>query len=300
VLLVGFVVYLSAHTLITEKIEIETYLDESVQGLSVGSSVYQRGVQVGTVKRIMFVPEEYSEELDQDTCLRYGKYVMVVIDWHSKHFQGFTQKQQSIGETIEQWVVQGLRLKLVSQGITGMYYLEADYVDPLRYPPMDPEWTPHRYYIPSAPSLLSSFTSSADTLLQSLQKIDYERAVTSFQVAMQTITQGITDARIAQNQKELYDLIHELRESNRQFQLILGNPSTQQDLKSISILLAQISRTIERLDNLVIGQQSDIDQIISNLRQSADNIRELTEAAKQYPSMILFGQPPNEPEVYEK
>ena len=48
-------IVLSSGFLTRETLLFETYIDESVQGLSVGSSVLHRGVQIGTVKQITFL-----------------------------------------------------------------------------------------------------------------------------------------------------------------------------------------------------------------------------------------------------
>ena len=40
------------------------------------------------------------------------------------------------------------------------------------------------------------------------------------------------------------------------------------------------------------GGEQDLASTIANLRQITDNLRDLTEDAKRYPSNLLFGEPP--------
>jgi ABC-type transporter Mla subunit MlaD len=56
--------------------------------------------------------------------------------------------------------------------------------------------------------------------------------------------------------------------------------------------LARIRRILQRLDNLISGQQQDIQVTIENMRLVSENLRELTDNARRYPSQILFGEPP--------
>ena len=45
-------------------------------------------------------------------------------------------------------ITKGLRVRLASQGITGAAFLEADYIDPEKFPPMEIIWEPKTYYVP--------------------------------------------------------------------------------------------------------------------------------------------------------
>jgi ABC-type transporter Mla subunit MlaD len=38
---------------------VETYIDESVQGLGVGTALLHRGVAIGRIEKVTFVPQEY-------------------------------------------------------------------------------------------------------------------------------------------------------------------------------------------------------------------------------------------------
>src|SRR3990167_115369 len=59
VLLVGLVVFFNTASMFKKQVLIETYFNESVQGLSIGSPVKYRGITVGHVKKISFVSHIY-------------------------------------------------------------------------------------------------------------------------------------------------------------------------------------------------------------------------------------------------
>ncbi|MCE9598526.1 MAG: MlaD family protein [Spirochaetia bacterium] len=77
-LLIGGMLILGAGSFFRPTIHMETYFDESVQGLDIGSAVKHRGVQIGTVESIGFVRNEY-KDLSEEDYYRYGKYVLVQI-----------------------------------------------------------------------------------------------------------------------------------------------------------------------------------------------------------------------------
>jgi ABC-type transporter Mla subunit MlaD len=73
------VIILGTGALFKKKVMMETYFDESVQGLSVGAPLKYRGVTIGSVEHIGFVRNDYKTELSDDDRYRYGHYVVVRV-----------------------------------------------------------------------------------------------------------------------------------------------------------------------------------------------------------------------------
>ena len=87
-------------------------------------------------------------------------------------------------------VEKGLRLRLAPQGITGVSYLEMDYVDPP--PPVLPiSWTPINVYIPSAPSTVTAFVNAAQEILNRLQSLDVDGTVANLNRLLTTANDRI-------------------------------------------------------------------------------------------------------------
>ncbi|MCI0481858.1 MAG: MlaD family protein, partial [Candidatus Dadabacteria bacterium] len=59
VILAGAIIFFGGGKFFEEKVTVETYFDQSVQGLSVGSSLEFQGVQIGNVSYIGFAFNEY-------------------------------------------------------------------------------------------------------------------------------------------------------------------------------------------------------------------------------------------------
>ncbi len=58
-ILAGAIIFFGGGKFFEQKVTVETYFDQSVQGLSVGSSLEFQGVQIGNVSSIGFVFNEY-------------------------------------------------------------------------------------------------------------------------------------------------------------------------------------------------------------------------------------------------
>jgi hypothetical protein len=73
--IVAAIITLGGRGLFQDPLMFETYFEESVQGLEVGSAVMFRGVPLGTVSGIGLVSEYY--ELGDEERLKYGNLVRV-------------------------------------------------------------------------------------------------------------------------------------------------------------------------------------------------------------------------------
>ncbi|HEV8500376.1 MAG TPA: MlaD family protein [Casimicrobiaceae bacterium] len=310
------------------KITVETYFNESVQGLDVGSKMKYRGVVIGEVTAIGFTYNIYQQDLPMT---KRARYVMVEAQLEPRLVGGRAAAgdlTSSANAALE--VERGLRVRLAPQGITGTNYLEVDYVDPP--PPVLPiEWTPLNIYIPSAPSTVTAFVNAAQEIIERLHKLDIEGTLANLNRLMVTAndrlaaidtgelskranaTLGRLDSTLEGLQtKKLSDeaqaLMAELRESNAELKKTLANPALQKlpndadaALVSVKALvgdpklassIAHLDRTLSRLDRITGGGETDLATTIDNLRRITDNLRDLTEDAKRYPSNLLFGQPP--------
>ena len=156
------------------KITIETYFNESVQGLDIGSKMKYRGVVIGEVTAIGFTYNVYQQQLPMT---QRARLVMVEAQFNPRLVGG----RAGAGDLTDPAnakleVDRGLRVRLAPQGITGTNYLEVDYVDPPP-PVLSIEWTPTYIYIPSAPSTVTAFVNAASEIIDRLHNLDVEGTV---------------------------------------------------------------------------------------------------------------------------
>ncbi|GJQ60776.1 MAG: MCE family protein [Candidatus Scalindua sp. AMX11] len=301
------IVVLGVGTLFKKKIFFETYIEGSVQGLDVGSPVKMRGVPMGNVEEIAFVKEKYKFDLSSKEDLSYGQYVFIKISIEPK-MEATEQEQRTF---LVNSIAKGLRIRLASQGITGAAYLEADFLDPEKYPPMKIEWEPRSYYIPSAPSMITQFTDSLEEILGKFEVINVKGIAEGLEQALGSVKKVFEDNQVAKITEEVAHLLVELRETNKRLGPLLSDASTTmatvqrittetekpltQSLKSLKELpeiFAQLKLTTLRFSNLLANEEQSIGVSAENVRLITENLRELTENARNYPAQVLFGGPP--------
>ena len=293
ILAVGIII-LSAGALTKDMLLLETYIDESVQGLSVGSSVYHRGVWIGTVKQITFLPMGYPDDLkygseDYET---YSRYVLVIMAVDRSKFPRDANDKVTM-RIIDNWVTKGLRLKISYQGITGISYIEADYIDLDGSPEkkLKLAWEPRNIYIPATPSLYKNLTDSIGSILGTLNAIDFEGIEALLKTTLNTLDKAITDAEIPKVRADLVGLVKDLRATN-QFIMGMLDKSKSPDGVNIPETIAQLDMTLRRLDKFAVAQKSEMGGITSNIRQITANLRDFTEKLKRYPGLVVGGPPP--------
>jgi ABC-type transporter Mla subunit MlaD len=312
------------------RITFETYFDESVQGLDIGSKVKYRGVVIGEVTKIGFTHVVYPSQSDRPLSER-KRYVMVEAKLQPKLLGGRAASEITSPENAKLEVERGLRARLAPQGITGTNYLELDYVDPQKNPVLPIDWEPENFYIPSSRSTVLQFVNAASDLITRLHDLDVEGIVgnlnrllvlTNERVGaidtkvlaqradrvlgkMETALDG---AKLGKVSDEAVALLAELRESNAELRKTLGNPALQKLPEDAGATMARLrtltedpalpktlqsmSRTLGRIDRILGGGEADLAATVENLRQITDNLRDLTEDTKRYPANVIFGGPP--------
>jgi paraquat-inducible protein B len=285
------------------KIVMETYLDESVQGLDLGAKVKFRGVSIGNVSHIGFTSLTYDQLLPPE---QQHHYVLVEMKIDRDLFR--RDPSLSLNIFLKEQVARGLRVRLSSQGITGLSYVEIDYVEPWKYGVLPVEWKPRNYYIPSAPSTITRFIQAAENVFDKLDRIDIEALITNLHQTVVAARGKIQDVDAAGLSRDAREFLVEVKQTAQKLQeemasLRLDEISTNLvgvlsgtrrlvDSGRIDAAVAQLESTLRRVDRLVAGAEVSFVQSIENVRALTDSLRELAESTRRYPAQLLLGEPP--------
>ena len=290
--LIAGVLFISADTLWNDTILVETYIKESVQGLSVGSDVLYLGVDIGQVKEIAIVPAKYPMEIDSPEFAKFSQYVVVVMAIDPEKFFGVDRDPTIIKSIIRNQIKEGLRFRLSYQGITGIAFIEADYIDE---EPMSVPWIPKNTYVPSAPSLITSFTQALEDIFHRLENIKIEDTLAKMETTLTTMDQAIKDAKIGEVREAFVSLTDEVRDSNQQLGALLKNAETIPEDFNAAVM--QLNETLRQVEVLLGRHEPDIDVVLADLKTLLQNLRNLSERLKQDPAQLFLSSPPKHSEV---
>ncbi len=324
VVFVAIVLALSAGQLFKRTVTMETYFNESVQGLDVGSAVKFRGVQIGRVTGIRFTSTAYQQDRPPG---ERKQYVLVEAEVQPELVGGVGAREM---ERLQEMIVRGLRARLAPVGITGTAYLEIDYVDPKTNPLLEISWTPEHFYVPSTTSTYNAIVSGAQNFLAKLADTDIEGVMASIQVMLRTVNDKLGELPVGALAHEASETLKETRRLAAQVGKVVSSPEVAQGLtdlaaagarlrevlanpawntaptaafdafasvravaenKSLLESLERLDRILVRLDTLTAGSDADIASALYNLRRITENLRDLTETTKRYPGSV-FSEPP--------
>src|SRR5215510_10977872 len=114
VCLVLLIIIVGSGRAFQQKITIETYFNESVQGLDIGSKVKYRGVVIGEVTKISFSYVKYQQDKPMSERLRY---VLVEAQLQPKLLGGRAASTDLTDANMQAEVDKGLRVRSAAQGI---------------------------------------------------------------------------------------------------------------------------------------------------------------------------------------
>lgn len=305
---------------------LETYFNESVQGLEIGSPVKYRGVVVGRVTSIGFTQAAYEKE---KPLPQRRRYVMVLADIGATLVGSTVTLRQAGDEFFKPLINDGLRVRMANQGLTGTSYLEIDYVDPKANPSLDIDWQPEHFYIPSARSTQTQILSAAGDTLTRLRALDFESTLantnrvlavlaekldkldtqdlsTRSSRVLDKLEKKIDEAPVGKLATQLSGLVGELRESNKALQKVLSDPALATAPKDLGVAsaklrqiaesetlertLAKLEKTMTRLEKVTGASEGDIEETFANLRATTGNLKELTAEIRRRPTLLLWGR----------
>jgi paraquat-inducible protein B len=311
----GFVLFFTAGNLGSSARTYETYVQESVQGLEVGAAVRFRGVQLGRVTDINLVATAYPPppgrlpEAYRRVLVRFALDLSRLRDTPNN----------------DRAVQAGLRARLSTTGITGVGYVELDFVDGQRFPVEEVPWTPDYPVIPSIPSTVAQVTNVAEMLLQRINNLPIEEILRDISGLLTDLRTQVNDGDLARTSREAADTLAsvrgqieglnlaeigaELRGTITEARALIGSPDVRNAMRNANAALdqariglqrlpaavAQVESAARAVGNTVRDVNGDLTPALRDLRAASGNLRDTTERLRRAPGAALLGSPPPAP-----
>jgi paraquat-inducible protein B len=305
VLALGLLLFFSSTTLFSHTQRYILYFEDSVKGLSVGSSVKLKGVPIGQVKKI------YISHNQSPLSAR----IPVLIEVEADQLRQLADLQAvPVSRVIEKEIERGLRGQLELESfITGILFIELNYF-PSAGEPVYIQQSPIYREIPTVRGAFSDLGNSANDLMARLASIDYESLT-------QEITQLAATVNHSLSQVAFDKLSEAVTGSLTSLQGILSQAEGQKLGESLSTLTRNLSRAtaddgeltlmLKNLNasaanfnalsgELAAAAQGDnalgvkIHRLVNNLAEASDSLSRLADYLERNPNALLTGKKSNE------
>ena len=241
---------LGGRSLFQPTLTVETYFNESVSGLDIGSPVKYRGIPLGSVSQISSSSTLYEREVPVG---QRKAYIVVRMKVATSQVE-----LEQLKKEIPEYVERGLRAQTQIAGVTGQLYVSLDDVGPSIPPELPFDWTPEYSYIPSAPSLTSEIVGNAQKFLASLNAANVDAIAKNLNALVETLNRKVDEVPIKELSKDAVGLLTDARATvNRVDRIIAEAPLAE--------ALDRLDTASKRLDDLLAdpGLKETVDKLAS-------------------------------------
>lgn len=276
---------------------IESYFDESVSGVDIGTPVRFRGVDIGNVTKIELTGQAYKT---------HKMYVLVRSALGPEIMRSRPDIIKSIRKSVKE---EGLRVKLVSQGITGLYFLEMDYDPSVPADRLSIDWKPKYCVVPSAPSTTAKLRETVDRLTTQIDQIDIaaigehtENITANLEKTSSDLTTFISHLN-AIDIKGIAGEIHRtsanLEASSADIRRITKAASgemladARETFDKLPTISSNLVESTTRVNEILDSSGEKVDIFLINLNNTLEDLNDLIRLVKRYPG-VLLREPPEE------
>lgn len=307
--LIGTMFFLGLADEFAERVYLVTTFNESVQGLSKGSAVKYKGVPIGQVEKIRIMTAERIIRVDMSIDpAAFGSFAGNSGKTPIEKLQDFCREAQKNGL--------GCRLDLA--GITGMRYIEMDYIPPEKRRKIAlPEIKePGVFYFASAPGTFNNIIDSVAVSLNKIANVNINGIATELSDNLKALNEILTNPAIRKSLDRLEQITGNVETLSNNFAEHLTGEDLKNlidgvnnNLKNISVLSAQLNEKLSAVNTrelnrqivdvmtaarmLIDELQNDSDDavaIIRKLNTVLGNLNEFIDGLKDDPSSLVRGR----------
>lgn len=292
------IVFFGGRSMRKNTLSFDTYFNESVQGLEVGSPVKYRGVTIGTVAASDIAPDLRHVKVSMDL------YLDDVARLHLTEGAPTPKSKTKIPPD--------LRTQLVSQGITGVKFVQMDFFDVKANPV---EHLPFPVGEATIPSAVSTLKSLEDSIVGAVNRIpDLVEGVMAIMLRVNRILEDFDQKKVPDAAKLALQHVDEV---------LLNIDGTLKDLKTSGVIgksaatVQNVDRAVTKMNTLLdkldgekglfasaqkttdafgdlgrnaTGTTRELEATLREVREAAEAIRTLADELEKDPDMLLKGK----------
>ena len=319
-LLLGGILLFGGGKFFRTKVSYVVYFDSSLNGLMIGAPVSIQGVQVGSVKDIDIMFDRDHNAVLKPVVLELD--LETLRDEQGREFRpAFTLQKRK--ENLQKLIDAGLRARLEPQSfLTGRLYVELSF-----YPGEPLHLVGHDYQgyleIPSVPARGDELRNTLDEVMRQFRRIPFDKILGDVTVTLERIRVFVSSDDLEAARKdlalalrdahallanlnhqvgplasdarrtstEMRGLVQDLREELKPLvkRTDAALVASQHTLETATATMKKLQGTLHAAEDFT-APDSNLDQAIVELRETARAVRDLADALERKPDSLLFGK----------
>ncbi len=251
-LLVAGILVLGGDKYFSQDCEYVLYFNNSVSGLSVGSSVTLRGVPLGTVSRISLITTASNAGVITPVYVRINSDSLTLASGER------VQDENTEQEVVREMISKGLRAQLSTPSmLTGQARIQLNFY---------PETTPN-FQSPNPLMEIPTISSPIDTLQRTLSKLPIEEIAHNLENALTHINEFVLSGRVESTLEAIRDAFVTVN-------------TLLQGFEKTPALTERILTDVSRGTSQAPQAMADLRKAMQDLGAAAEQIRAAAEAAR--------------------
>lgn len=319
-------VVLGAGVIFRKEIIVETYFDRSVQGLDVGSAVKYRGISIGNVRRITGLPKKYSTSLNY-VMLEVALFSESMPDLNDNAGEKLSEAvKKGLRVQLAPLGITGtMFLEADFLPPEKIKDLEVSWTPEHPYIPSAPNTI--AAFTESIDKILGNLerinvaglTQKVDDLLTNLNtkftEIDVKEInsqITGLLAELRETNRTFKETIGSRKVKQIIDdssaITADVRSTIKATRPALEGAvediekaastsrktaeSVERAFERLPEILEKLDRLTRRIDAISSEKSPAIGEVVENIRKISENLEDLSRSARDYPSHVIFGNPP--------
>ena len=187
-------------------------------------------------------------------------------------------------EQLNHFIKDNMRARVKSMGITGVNYIEFDFVSSaVDYPTLPYNWEPEYPVLPSMPNQTDEIISGIQKFIDSANQMNINNTQKKLDEVLGSLNQMMVG-----DGKGNEGFIRSVKELN----VLLVRIAKVTDKDELNILMRELVGAVTSLRQTITSVQGDTTSTMENLKQTSENLNELSRIASQSPASLLWAEPP--------
>ena len=234
------------------------YFSESAQGLDVGSAVKLRGVRVGRVVEI---------RVRYDAKIRPAPVAVVGELDNNAITDGAGQTIQLTDRaTFQRLIAEGLRAKIDLAGITGLQFVELDFLDPQEFPAPPANRDAEYSVVPTVPSEITELMANLSKIVSDLKKANFAEVSSELKLLLVTANHKVAEL-------DLQKMVTQVTAAADSITALASSAEAKAAFANLNKTATDVQGLVTRLDTQVEPVRTELVRTLHSFHDAAESVQ---------------------------